>query len=148
MAYFWISRDQLSGTVSGSSLIPVHIRTLFKKLIEHGSANILTNMIRTEVKDKLSEPDLESLYSLLEKELSKNPEKAELHKVFIEFIAQNVTDSISAYTRVIKQVDNSKIPFSLNNQIKLAIKTNSEIEILNKIFDSKSSIYKALNPKK
>lgn len=146
--YYWISRDQLTGTISGSSLIPVHIRSLFKKLIGHGSGSILTNIVRTEVKEKLSEPDIESLYSLLEKELSKDAGNADLHKVFIEFISQNIRNSVSSYTRVIKQIDNSKIPFSLQNQIKLAKKENSEIEDLYKVFDSKSSIYKALNPKK
>ncbi|MFT7012092.1 MAG: hypothetical protein ACJAWR_002116 [Flavobacteriales bacterium] len=146
--YYWISRDQLSGTVSGSSLIPVHIRSLFKKLKEHGSAKILTNTIRTEVKDKLSEPDIEALYSLLEKELSKFPENQDIHKVFIELMAQSITDSIVAYTRVIKQVDNSKIPFSLGNQITLAIKSNPEIENIKTVFDSKSGIYKKLNLKK
>lgn len=146
--YYWISRDQLSGTVSGTSLIPVHIRSLFKKLLGHGSGKILSETIRTEVKDKLSEPDIESLYSLLEKELSKFPENQDIHKVFIELMAQNISDSILAYSRVIKQIDNSKIPFSLGNQITLAIKNNPEIENLIKIFDSKSNIYKKLNPKK
>ena len=146
--YYWISRDQLSGAVSGSSLIPVHIRSLFKKLKKHGSAKILTTTIRTEVKDKLSEPDIEALYSLLEKELTKFPENQDIHKVFIELMAQSITDSILTYTRVIKQVDNSKIPFSLGNQITLAIKSNPEIENIKTVFDSKSGIYKKLNPKK
>jgi len=146
--YYWISRDQLSGTISGSSLIPVHIRTLFKKLIEHGSGTILSNTIRTEVKEKLSEPDLSSLFSLLEKQLSKAPENASLHKVFIEMMAQEIPDSFVSYKRVIKQVDNNKIPFSIGNQIKLAITSNPKIDVINKLFDSKSSIYKRLNPKK
>lgn len=146
--YYWISRDQLSGTVSGSSLIPVHIRSLFKKLKEHGSAIILTTTIRTEVKDKLSATDIEALFSLLEKELSKFPENQNIHKVFIELMAQDVTDSISAYTRVVKQVDNNKIPFSLGNQITLAVKQNQKVEKLYKIFEPKSSIYKKLNPEK
>jgi len=146
--YYWISRDHLSGTVSGSSLIPVHVRSLFKKLKEHGSAKILATTIRTEVKDKLSELDNESLFSLLEKELSKFPENQDMHKIFIELMAQSIPDSIIAYTRVIKQVDNSKIPFSLGNQITLAIKSNPEIENIKKVFDSKSGIYKHLNPKK
>lgn len=146
--YFWISRDQLSRTMSGSSLIPIHIRSLFKKLINHGSASILTKTIRTEIKDKLSVSEMESLYSLLERELSKSPENQDIHKVFIELIAQNIADSQQSYTRVVKQVDNSKIPFSLGNQITLAIGSNPEIEQLKNVFHPKSGIYKQLNPKK
>lgn len=146
--YYWISRDQLTGAISGSSLIPVHIRSLFKELINHGSGKILNITVKTEIKEKLSGPDLESLYSLLEKELSKAPENADLHKVFIELIAQNLYDSLKSYCRVIKRVDNNKIPFSLSNQINLAKKDNPEIEILGRTFDSKSEIFRALNPKK
>jgi hypothetical protein len=146
--YYWISRDQLTGTISGSSLIPVHIRSLFKKLIDHGSGTILSNTIRTEIKDKLSDHELAALFSLLEKELAKTPENAEIHKVFIELMSQKMSESVQSYYRVIKQVDNNRIPFSLSNQIIAAIKANPEISKLHQLFDSKSKIYKALNPKK
>ncbi|NJB83592.1 KAP family P-loop NTPase fold protein [Wenyingzhuangia aestuarii] len=143
--YFWISRDQLSGTISGASLIPAHIRLLFKKLITHGSGKILSNTINTEIKDKLSPVDLESLYTLLVKELSKHPEKTNVHKIFIEFMSLDVQESIEYYSRLIKNVDNSKIPFSIGNQIKLAIKNNSNVEIILNLFDKDSKIYKQLN---
>lgn len=142
--YYWISRDQLSTSISGGSLISPTIRSLSKRLIEHGSGSILTNLITQEVVEKLTETDHDTLLSLLEKELIKTPEKAEIHKVFIEMLAQNVTGSLEAYSRVIKTVDNTKISFSLRNDLQLAEKKNSTINTLYNLFDSKSQIFKAL----
>jgi hypothetical protein len=144
--YFWISRDQLEKSISGSSLIPIQIRKLCKSLLEAGSGSILVNTIETEVVGKLDENNLECLLSLLEKELLKAPENDNIHKVFIELMSKKV-NCIDSYKRIIQQVDNANISFSLQNDFKLAAKQNSEIATLYTIFDSKSQIYKALNPK-
>tara|TARA_R110001583_G_scaffold192614_1_gene359301 strand:- start:9970 stop:11850 length:1881 start_codon:yes stop_codon:yes gene_type:complete len=146
--YYWISRDQLSTTISGASLIAPHIRALTKKLIDHGSGTILTNTITKEIIGKLSDGENETLLLLLEKELLKFPENDNIHKVFIEMMAQNVIEIMDAYRRVIKKVDNSKIPFSLRNQFSLAEDRNPEIKTLYKQFEKSSQIYIALNPKK
>jgi hypothetical protein len=145
--YFWISRDQLDKSISGSSLIPRHIRDLCKNLIGHGSGKILVNTISGVELSKLNEHDLEILLSLLEKELLKGIENDKIHKVFIELMSQKITNSVESYRRVILQVDHDKIPFSLQNDFKLALKNNSEISSILEMFNKKSQIYKALNPK-
>ncbi|MBC8053800.1 MAG: NTPase [Sphingobacteriaceae bacterium] len=142
--YYWISRDQLMGSISGSSLVPTHIRTLFKKLVEHGSGTILSNTISKEVVGKLSDADNEVLLSLLEKEVSKMPENGNLHKVFIELMAQCSSGTIESYTRAIKQMDHEKIPFSLRNDFILAAKKNTDVERIYAVFKPKSQISKAL----
>jgi hypothetical protein len=144
--YFWISRDQLEKSISGSSLIPVQIRNLCKTLLEAGSGTILVNIVEKEVIGKLDENNLENLLSLLEKELLKAPENDNIHKIFIELMSKKV-NCIDSYKRIIQQVDNTRISFSLQNDFKLATQQNSEIKTLYTIFDSKSQIYKALNPK-
>ena len=145
--YYWISRDQLSTTISGASLIPPHIRSLTKKMIDHGSGSILANIIRQEVIGKLNDIDMETLLSLLEKELIKSPENDSTHKVFIEMIAQNSTEAFDAFKRVIKKIDHNKIPWSLGNELKLAANSNEDIKSLYSLFDRNSSINKALNRK-
>ena len=145
--YYWISRDQLTGTISGSSLIPVNIRLIFKELINHGSASILSNTISNKIINHLTPSDYEILLSLLEKELSKSPESASIHKIFIELMAQKAPDIIVSYSRVIKQINNDLIPFSLRNEIKLAEKKNDTVKVLYKLYEKNSAIYKGLNPK-
>lgn len=143
--YYWITRDQLTTSISGSSLISPHIRSLIKKLIEPVSGTALTRTVTNEIKDKLSDGDYETLISLLEKELTKAPEKTEIHQAFIELIAGNCPNIIEAYKRVIKKVDNNKIPFNLHNDYKLVESRNPEIKTLYKIFTKESQIYKAIN---
>lgn len=146
--YYWISRDQLSTTISGASLIPPHIRSLTKRLIDRGSGRILTNTITQEVNGKLNETEREILLSLLEKELIKFPENDSIHKVFIEMMSQNTSGIIESYGRAIAKADNSKIPFSLRSEFALAEKKNDSIKSLYSQFAKGTNIYKALNPKR
>ncbi len=146
--YFWISRDQLAGSISGSSLVPPHIRSLFKKLMEHGSGTILTNTISSEVATKVIEKELEHLLSLFEKELSKAPENDKTHIIYIELMSQKIFNSINSYKKIIGKIDHAKIPFSLAQNFQLASKLNPEIESLFKIFDSNSQIGKSFKQKK
>ena len=128
--YYWITRDQLTTSISGSSLVSPHIRSLVKKLIEPVAGTALTRTVANEIKDKLSEGDYETLISLLEKELTKAPEKTEIHEAFIELMSQKCPDVIDAYTRVINKVDNKKIPFSLAQNFKLIESKNVEVKKL------------------
>lgn len=144
--YYWISRDQLTGTISGASLISSHVRLVFKELIEYGSASILVATISNKIL-KLIPSDYETLISLLEKELAKSPDSTNIHKIYIELIAQKAPESIASYSRVVKQINNDLIPFSLRNEIKLAEKKNPEIKALYKLYVSTSKIYKGLNQK-
>lgn len=146
--YYWISRDQLSTSISGASLIPPHIRLLSKKLINHGSGSILNKDIQQEINGKLNNSEIDTLLTLLEKELIKSPENDSVHKVFIEMMNQKINGAIDAYTRAISKADNNKIPFSLRNDFQLAAKNNPDVENIYTHFSKGSSIYKALNSKK
>ncbi|MFK7114672.1 P-loop NTPase fold protein [Flavobacterium oreochromis] len=143
--YYWITRDQLTTSISGSSLVSPHIRSLVKKLIDPVSGTALTRTVTNEIKDKLSDGDYETLISLLEKELTKAPEKTEIHEAFIELMAENCPNIIDAYKRVIKKVDNSKIPFSLAQNFKLIESKNSNVKKLYNVFSKESSIYNNIN---
>ena len=143
--YYWITRDQLTTSISGSSLVSPHIRSLVKKLIEPVAGTALTRTVANEIKDKLSEGDYETLISLLEKELTKAPEKTEIHEAFIELMSQKCPDVIDAYTRVINKVDNKKIPFSLAQNFKLIESKNVEVKKLYKVFKKDSQIFNAIN---
>jgi predicted KAP-like P-loop ATPase len=146
--YFWISRDQLSSCISGASLISPRIRSLSKRLIEHGSGSILSRTISTEVIGKLNNSEYTTLLSLLEKEIVNCPEDAKIHKVFIEMMSQNAPDIIESYKRAIKKADHTKIPFSLRSEFMLAERKNENVRSLYSLFTKSTPIYKALNPNK
>ncbi|MFY0689687.1 MAG: NTPase [Cyclobacteriaceae bacterium] len=146
--YYWISRDRLTDSMSGSSLIPMHVRLIFKKMRESGSASILKTTVETEVKDKLQEEDLNTLYSMLNKELEKAPNDKELHQIYIELMSNYIPESVDSYIRLLKHIDNNKIPFSLRNSFQLAEKVNPDISQVYLKFESGTEIHKGLNPKK
>jgi predicted KAP-like P-loop ATPase len=146
--YYWISRDQLNSSISGSSLIPTHLRVLAKNLLEHGSGSILKASVETQVKDVLAEAEREILFSLLEKEVIKSTENTSHHKIFIQFIESEVTGAIDAYERLLLKTDHAKLPFSLASLYKLAEKKNAGITKLYNLFKPASDIYKAINRKK
>ncbi|TCD08600.1 NTPase [Pedobacter frigidisoli] len=146
--YYWISRDQLNSSISGSSLIPTYLRTLAKSLLDHGSGSILKAIVDDQVIGKLAESEREILYSLLEKEVIKSTENTTYHKVFIQFIESDTPGSIDAYERLIAKIDHNKVPFSLASLYKLAEKKNAGMTRIYNLFNSSSNIHKAIQRKR
>lgn len=145
--YFWIARDKLFSSLSGSTLIPAHIKSLFKSLLNFGSASLLKDKITNEVLIE-NGANLSLLLSLFEKELIKTPNNSDLHKIFLQMMSQRVPNSLSTYKKVLKRIDHDAIPFSLRADFVFAIKENPELEDLKTQMDPKSQIYKALNQKR
>lgn len=136
--YYWVSRDQLSDSISASSMIPQAIRELKNKITEFRAAKDLTNLIENQVK-ALQERDLKTLLNLFEKELLKHPESVILHSIYIEMMQQNIDFSVASYLKIIKQIDNSIIPSHLSSNLKMAVKVNPEIKELIKVFTSQDT---------
>lgn len=142
--YYWISRDQLTSSISGSSLIPEHIRVLFKKLKGHGSATILSSTIKKDVLSLTNPVDSQSLLMLLERELIKQPEEETIHKVFIQAISDQAIEYVETYARAIKVIDHKLIPYHLANQMKNALQKNARMQEIIKLFKADSRISKSL----
>lgn len=140
--YYWISRDQLMGSISGTSLVPEHIRDMFKRLAEYGSAKILETAVKEVA--AMSESEQGGVLNLLEKELIRTPDKEPLHQVMIEMMKQLVPGSIASYQRVIGLVNHTSIPSAINNEMKTAAKKNTAIEGLYSLFTPASRISRAL----
>lgn len=125
--YFWVSRDQLSDSISASSMISKVIRDLHNNILEYSSEKNLTNLIKDKVQ-KLNESDLKTLLGLFETELSKKPNDDKIHTIFIEFMKQKVLYSLEIYLKVIKSIDNTLISGHLSSKLKIALKANPEIQ--------------------
>lgn len=106
--YFWISRDQLSDSISASSLLSKEIRDLRTKIIEYRSDKDLKNIILNDLKS-FDENKLKILIGLFENELLKTPENDKIHIIFIELISH-------------------KIPSHLSSRYKMALNENLEIK--------------------
>lgn len=144
--YYWISRDQLSDSISASSLISKEIRDLRNKIIEYSSDKELKKIISNDLK-MLNEGKLKTLISLFENELLKTPENDKIHIIFIELMSQKILFSLDNYLKLINQIDQSKIPSHLSSKFKIAIKENSEIDkVISALKKNKTTkISKSLN---
>lgn len=144
--YYWISRDQLSDSISASSLISKDIRDLRSKIIEFSSDRELKKIITNDLK-VLDERKLKTLISLFENELLKTPENDKIHIIFIELMSQKVLFSLDNYLKLIRQIDQSKIPSHLSSKFKIAINENSEInKVITELKKNKTTkISKSLN---
>ena len=143
--YFWLTRDRLFASISGSSLIPGHIKSLFRSLLDAGSVKIL--------KDKESEvialgsSDLSHLFSLLEREILAHPERNETHKIYLELVERKFSPAAEAYGKALKRMDQRKIKFSLHNEFKKVLKVNEELNAVLANIDPSTQFGKAINQK-
>ena len=129
--YFWVSRDQLSDSISASSMISKVIRDLHNTILDFSSDRNLTNLIKDKVQS-LGESDLKTLLGLFENELLKNPSNEKINLIFIELMKQKVLFAVDIYLKIIKKIDQTLMPSHLSNKLKIAKKDNSDI---NKIID-------------
>lgn len=125
--YYWVSRDQLSDSISASSMISKEIRDLRNKVLEYSSDKELIKTIKDKV-IKLQESDLKTLLGLFEKELIKNPSAEKLHFIFIQLMSEKVLFSVEIYVKILKQIDTKNIPGHLSSHFKIALTKNDAIQ--------------------
>ena len=146
--YFWLSRDRLSGSISGASLVPPMIRSIAQELMEYGSEKILVASA-TNAKSNLTENEQDLLLGLLEQEILKRSEIDKGHVIFFQLIAAGMPAAQSRYKAALNQISHDKIPLYLHNNIKqIGQKVPAILELLS-AYKAGSNIRKAIDgPKK
>lgn len=144
--YFWISRDKISTTISGASMIPPVVRHLFESLIQE---NIPTTVKRDMIKDnymKFIDTERVSFMELASENLLAESSKKEHYEVFHLLIEEGATEAVDAYIEVLKSIANTKIPAGVGESMK-SLKMNPKLnEMLTERFKSnKSKAGKAFN---
>lgn len=124
--YFWVSRDQLSDSISASSMISKVLRDLHNCILEFSSDKNLNNLIKDKV-CLLNEPDLKTLLGMFQTELVKNPSDETINVIFIELMKQKILFSVDIYLKVIRSIDQTLIPGHLSSKLKIANRDNPEI---------------------
>ena len=140
--YFWLSRDQLSGSISGASLIPPLIKTLFRELMEHASETILRTSAQ-QATSSLKEHEQALLLDMLAQEVIKRP-AGKGHRVSIDLIIAGMPAALSAYKSALLKTSHEDIPFSLHNTLRLNAGKVPALLELYRVYDPTSKIGKAL----
>jgi Predicted P-loop ATPase len=142
--YFWVSRDQLSDSVSASSMISKTIRDLHNAIISFSADKNLTNLVKEKVVP-LNEADLKTLLGLFENEVLKNPSDEKMNLIFIELMKQKVLFTADLYLKIIRKIDQKLLPGHLSSKLKIAKKENSEInKIIDELIKADTKIAKSL----
>jgi len=140
--YFWLSRDQLSGSISGASLIPPLIKTLFRELMEHASETILRTSAQ-QATSSLKEHEQALLLDMLAQEVIKRP-AGKGHRILIDLVITGMPAALSAYKSVLLKTSHEYIPFSLHNTLRLNAGKVPALLELYRLYAPTSKIGKAI----
>ncbi|WP_238388188.1 KAP family P-loop NTPase fold protein [Hymenobacter sediminis] len=140
--YFWISRDQLAGSISGASLIPPLIKTLFRELMEYGSETILRASASKATQLKDNEQTI--LLEMMVQEIAKRPANIKGHRVLIDLVITGMPDALAAYKRALANINHADIPYSLHNTLRLNEGKTPSLKELYGVYDPSSRIGKAI----
>ena len=114
---FWVSRDNLVSEMSGVSLIPTRIRTLFKEVYSASSTKIQNNIIHKKVKP-LSQGDLRDFYELLDAQITINPMESKGYLIYCSCDELGISNAFDRFVELIARVGANGISISIANQIK------------------------------
>jgi len=114
---FWVSRDNLVSKMTGVSLIPTRIRTLFKEVYSSSSTNIQNKIINQKVK-LLSQGDLRDFYDLLDAQITINPKEPKGYSIYCSCDELGVDVAFDRFVELIARIGSSNISISIANQIK------------------------------
>ena len=114
---FWVSRDNLVSEMTGVSLIPTRIRTLFKEVYSSSSTNIQNKIVNQKVK-LLSQGDLRDFYDLLDAQITINPKEPKGYSIYCSCDELGVDVAFDRFVELIARIGSSNISISIANQIK------------------------------
>lgn len=144
--YFWISRDQVSSSILGASLVPPIVKTLFNKLNQDAlPASASKHIIRTEVKI-LSESELGHFLTFSATMLKKNKEQKVLYDIFHYLIEEGVAGSELNYQDALTAITSNGVEPAIGNSLKRITVGEAFRQFLDDFFkDNKSPASKAYN---
>lgn len=116
--YFWISRDKISTTISGASMIPPVVRRLFESIIQESiPTTVKRDMIRDEYLNFI-DAERASFMELASENLIAESSKKEHYEVFHLLIEGGATEAVDAYIEVLKSIINTNIPAGIGESMK------------------------------
>ncbi len=101
--YFWISRDKISTSISGSSLVSPIVKAIYKELENELPATLSKKIIGDKIAP-LNEYERVSFLELLSQMIKKNPKTKRLYDLFNFLIDENISDAAAYYKESLKSI--------------------------------------------
>jgi hypothetical protein len=137
--YYWLSRDKISSSIPGASLVPPIVKTIFAELEEDNiTASVIKSLIKTSVLP-LNDSELTKLleYSCLK--LRVNSSEKKYYEIFHYMIEENVPNSIAYYKEVLAEIDINIMPGAIGLSLKKLVENTEFSEYLQKLFEKGTS---------
>ncbi|WP_394970959.1 P-loop NTPase fold protein [uncultured Croceitalea sp.] len=116
--YFWLSRDKISSSIAGASLIPPYLKLIYNKLNQEDlPATASKNIIQNEV-STLSEDESNQFLEFSINMLRNNQETPQGYRIFHYLIEQEIMYSSESYMRLLNLIDKAKIPPAMGTDLK------------------------------
>lgn len=124
---FWVSRDNMVVDMSGISLVPSRIRTIFKEAYD-ATDKICKNVIQTKVVN-MTQDDLRDFFNLLDAQIATSPNVKNGYCIYCICDTENIDGAYEHLKAIISRIDVTKIPISIGNRFHdLLIKHNNDAE--------------------
>lgn len=145
--YFWLSRDKISETISGASLIPPTIKNIYKELSIDTLTQAITKKIIEEKVKTLSAYELNTFLKFASQMLISSAKNKKGYDIFHALIDSNVPDSISVYAQSFSDITTNDIPPAVGEALKRYLHHEDIKEAISKkTKNSNSSFAKSLQP--
>lgn len=121
---FWVSRDQLIDEMSGISLIPRKIKSIFNDMIVASTDSIMKNLYLKNA-SMLTAVEWNDMYELLNSYILSNPTIVNGYKMYYFLIIDDKKNAYQSFIKLLKRIDVQQIPFSMGVKFKsIYAKTN------------------------
>lgn len=147
--YFWIARDRLASTFSGLSMISPATRAVLNDLIAGTAAK---RVIGVKAAAKLTDPELASLFELLEQAVMRHPEEKKNYDALRHLVEQQIPGAAERLNAVLLKVPLSSANPAVGVDILTLTKGKADLQrtlqpALDRIRESKDRIGVALSGK-
>lgn len=137
--YYWLSRDKISSSIPGASLVPPIVKAIFAELEEDGiTASVIKTLIKTKVLP-LHENELSKLLEYSSIKLRVNSSEKKYYEIFHYMIEEGVANSEAYYKDVLSEIDIKTMPGAVGLSLKKLAENPEFSEYLPKLFDKGTS---------
>jgi len=144
--YFWIARDRLESTLSGTALIPPIVRLAVSDIISDNSAR-MSQAVQTV--EGFEEDERISFLDLLENHVKRHVNEKPGYDAFRELINANIPGSVESYSNVLLKIPIVTIPPAVGYDLLGLLKARPDLEsifepVIERLTSKKSKISMAL----
>lgn len=144
--YFWIARDRLESTLSGTALIPPIVRLAVSDIISDNSAK-MSQAIQTV--EGFEEDERISFLDLIENHVKRHVNEKPGYDAFRELINANIPGSVESYSNVLLKIPIVTIPPAVGYDLLGLLKARPDLEsifepVIERLTSKKSKISIAL----